>query len=103
MANTQEFFTVQLNEKLQNNADLGQMGLSYQFNIDGAGVWSVHLKDGGSIVEGAVEDADCEVTCAAEDWEAMLDNPDLAMMFFMQGKLQVTNIELATKLTKILA
>jgi putative sterol carrier protein len=102
MADTTEFFNTYLPNKLKDNPDLADMGVTFQFDIDGAGTWSLHLKDGGSVAEGATDDADCVVSCAKDDWEGLLDNPANGMMLFMQGKLKATNLGLATKLQQIL-
>ncbi len=102
MAETAAFFNEFLPAKLNNESDLLEMDIIFQFDIEGAGTWSLTLKEGGGVVEGPNEDADCVITCAQEDWEAMLDNPSMGMMLFMQGKLKASNLGLATKLQQIL-
>lgn len=102
MADTNEFFGTFLPKKLEDNPDLAEMGVVFQFDIEDAGTWSLFLKDGGKVTEGATEDADCVITCAKEDWEGLLDNPASGMMLFMQGKLKASNLGLATKLQQIL-
>jgi len=102
MAETVSFFNEYLPNKLNNDTDLLDMDVIFQFDIEGAGTWSLTLKPGGGVVEGANEAADCVITCAQEDWEAMLDNPSMGMMLFMQGKLRASNLGLATKLQQIL-
>ena len=102
MADTAAFFSEFLPNKLQNDSELGDMGSTFQFDIEGAGTWSLILKDGGQVLEGELEDADCVITCAKEDWESLLDNPASGMMLFMQGKLKASNLGMATKLQQIL-
>jgi len=102
MADTAAFFNEYLPEKLKANPDLADMGSSFQFDIEGAGTWSLQLTDGGKVTEGPLEGADCIITCAQEDWEGLLDNPSSGMMLFMQGKLKASNLGMATKLQQIL-
>ncbi|MFT6145824.1 MAG: hypothetical protein ACJATT_002335 [Myxococcota bacterium] len=104
MADTTEFFTDYLPGKLKDNPSLSSIGSVYQFDIDGAGSWTVDLKtDGGAVVEGAADAADCVVTIAKDDFEGLLDNPANGMILFTQGKLKVSNIGLAMSLQKILS
>ena len=103
MADTTEFFTAYLPKKIEETPDLAStVEAIIQFDIEGAGTWTVDLKNGAEVREGADEGNDCVVTCAKEDWENLLDNPSLGMMLFMQGKLKASNLALATKLQNIL-
>jgi len=102
MADTAVFFNEYLPQKLKDNPDLADMGSIFQFDIEGAGTWSLHLKDGGIVSKGPTDDAECVITCAQEDWEGLLDNPSSGMMLFMQGKLKASNLGMATKLQQIL-
>ena len=52
MAETSEFFNQFLPNKLSNDPDLGSMGVSFRFDIEGAGSWTLDLNDGGSVTEG---------------------------------------------------
>ena len=103
MADTNEFFGTVLPAKLGENPDLAaEINAVYQFDVDGAGTWTVDLTDGGSVSEGAHDEPGCTVTCAKEDFETLLDNPASGMMLFSLGKLKVSNVGLALSLQKIL-
>jgi hypothetical protein len=92
MADTNQFFSAYLPKKISSNPGLADtVNAIIQFDIDGAGTWTVNLKDN-----------DCVISCAKEDFENLLDNPSLGMMLFMQGKLKASNLALATKLQNIL-
>ena len=104
MADTHDFFTNYLPNKLNNNPDLVKdIGAVYVFDIDGAGQWTVDLTGEGEVKEGPVEEPGCTVSASKADFEAMLDNPSSAMMLFMSGKLKVTNVSLGISLQKLLA
>jgi putative sterol carrier protein len=102
MADTAEFFSTILPQKIADNADLKSIGASFQFDIKDAGTWSLDLTE-GAVKEGAIADAGCVITTDKATWEAILDNPGKAIQMFMMGKLKASNIGLATQLQKILA
>ena len=105
MADTTAFFTDYLPGKLAENPGLAaEINAVYQFDIDGAGTWTVDLTaEGGAVSEGAHSDPGCTFTIAKEDFESLLDNPANGMMLFVQGKLQVSGDQgLALSLQKIL-
>jgi putative sterol carrier protein len=104
MADTHDFFTNYLPNKLQDNPGLVKdIGAIYVFDIDGAGQWTVDLTGEGEVKEGAVDEPGCTVSASKGDFEAMLDNPSSAMMLFMSGKLKVTNVSLGISLQKLLS
>lgn len=104
MADTADFFNSYMPEKFENQPELAaSVGKIFQFDITGAGTWTVDMSGSGAILEGAHEAPDCIITCAKEDWESMLDNPGLGMKLFMTGKLKASNLGLATQLQKILS
>jgi putative sterol carrier protein len=104
MADTNDFFKNWLPNKLATNPDLVKsINAVYQFDIDGAGQWTVDLKGPGTVTEGPHPSPDCVVTAGKGDFEAMLDNPTSAMMLFMSGKLKVTNVALGISLQKLLS
>jgi hypothetical protein len=76
----------------------------YGFNItgDGGGQWTVDLvSEPPTCVKGDTGKAQCAIEVAAEDFNAMLANPQLGMQLYFQGKLRVTGDPmLATKLQK---
>ena len=104
MAETADFFNEYMTTKLTNKPELAaSVGKVFQFDITGAGTWTVDLAiDGGAVNNGPHDAPDCVITCAKDDWESFLDNPSMAMQLFMTGKLKASNLGLATQLQKIL-
>ncbi|MFT5453866.1 MAG: hypothetical protein ACI9K2_000342 [Myxococcota bacterium] len=105
MADTRDFFENFLREKLASHPELAkEIGAVYVFDVDGAGSWTVDLTEGtGTISEGGHDDPGCTVSAKQKDFEALLDNPNSAMMLFAMGKLKVTNVALAISLQKLLS
>lgn len=104
MADINDFFANYLPNKLAENPGLSEeINAIYQFDIEGAGTWTVDLTNGGSVAEGPCDEPGCTVTAAAEDFEKLLDNPASGMMLFTMGKLKVSNVGLALSLQKILS
>ena len=104
MADTNEFFTDYLPNKLTENPDMVKdIGAIFVFDIGGAGQWTVDLTGAGAVTAGAHASPGCTVTAAKADFETMLDNPSQAMMLFMSGKLAVSNVGLAMSLQKLLS
>lgn len=105
MADVQDFFANYLPKKLAENPSLAKdINAVYQFDIEGAGTWTVDLTGGQGVVkDGAAAAAGCTVTAKKPDFENLLDNPSAGMMLFMQGKLKVTNVQLALSLQKLLS
>ncbi len=54
------------------------------------------------MAEGATDGADCTINVGKDDFEALLDNPSMAMQLFMTGKLTADNLGLATQLQTLL-
>ena len=105
MAETMEFFKEWLPEKIKRDPSLIEtVNAIFQFDIDGAGVWTLDLTEApGSVAEGPHETPGCVITTDQATWESILDNPKLAIQMFMMGKLKASNIGLATQLQRILA
>lgn len=105
MADVQDFFSNYLPNKLAQNPQIAKdINAIYQFDIEDAGTWTVDLTgDKGEVRQGASGNAGCTVSAKKADFESMLDNPQAAMMLFMQGKLKVSNVGLALSLQKILS
>ena len=104
MSKTQGFFNEYLPNKLQKNPDLASsVNQIYQFDITGAGTWTVDLTSGqGAVAEGAHDNPGCTITCAEGDFEGLLDSPQSAMMLMTTGKLKISNLMAAMSLQKIL-
>ncbi len=104
MSKTQGFFNEYLPNKLEKNPDLAKsINAVFQFDIKDAGTWTLDLKGNNEVREGAADGADCVITAADSDWNAILDNPSKAVTMVMMGKLKISNLGLATQLQKILA
>lgn len=103
MADTATFFNETLPQKLTDDPDLKEIDAVFQFDVDGAGTWSLDLKGDGGVTEGPHDSPDCVITVAKDDWEQVVDNPSVATNLFMMGKLKATNLGLAMQLQKILS
>jgi len=104
MADTKDFFSNWLPNKLSSNPDLVKsINAVYQFDIDGAGQWACDLTGVGTVTEGPHPNPGCVVSASKADWEQIIDNPSSAMMMFMSGKLKVSNVALGISLQKLLA
>ncbi|MED5371047.1 MAG: SCP2 sterol-binding domain-containing protein [Myxococcota bacterium] len=100
MADHVEFFTKTLPAKFEAEPNLKDIGASFAFNIDGGTSYTINLAE-SSVTEGAGA-ADCTINVGKDDFEALLDNPGMAMPLFMQGKLTADNLGLATQLQTLL-
>jgi hypothetical protein len=103
MSDVATFFNETLPAKLAEHTDLSDINAVYQFDIDGAGVWTVDLTQSpGVVTEGEHASPGCVVSCESEDFASLLDNPANGMMLFTMGKLRVTDVGLALSLQKII-
>jgi putative sterol carrier protein len=100
------------NEKLpksiaENPQKARELDAVYLFKVsgDGGGTWTVDLKsDPPSVVEGEAGTPDCTIEVADSDFESMLDNPQMGMQLFFQGKIKIAGDPmLATKLQNLLS
>lgn len=103
MADTHVFFSEMLPAKLAADPDLMSIGATFQFDIEGAGTWTVDLKGGQGIVAARAAEPDCVIMVGKEDWEQIVDNPMLATQYFMMGRLKTTKLGLAIQLQKLLS
>ena len=89
----------------KNPAAAQQVGAVYVFKItgEGGGEWTVDLKSSPpSISKGVLAGAECTMESTNADFVSMLQNPNLGMQLFMQGKLRVSgNPMLAMKLQNL--
>jgi len=102
MADTAEFFSKYLPERLASNPALQNEKGIFQFDIGGAGTWTLDLA-AQTVTEGPSDNPDCKLTTDKATWEGILDNPSKAMQAFMMGKLKASNVGQAMKLQKILS
>lgn len=100
-----EFFEKSLPAKFEANPDLASdLASVYQFELgDDGGSWTVDLTGTGAVSEGSNAEADCTITCEAEDFVQILDNAEMAMMLFTMGKLTIEgDLTMALQLQTIL-
>ncbi len=100
------YFTEKVPAMLEKHPDKAkQAGAVFAFNItgDGGGQWTMDLKSDTPTISDGLGEADCTIEMANEDFEAMMENFQLAMQFFFTGKLKVEGDPmLATKLQNVL-
>ena len=101
MADTIEYFTNALPEKFKSDSSFrDSIQDIFEFQVDGAGTWHILPEEG--VVEGNHDDPACVVTTDKETFDAVLDDSNLAMSKFMEGKLQASDLGLAMQLTQFL-
>ena len=100
MADTSAFFNEFLPNKLAEDESIKDIEGVFLFDIGGAGKWTLNCAE-GTVTQGG-DAADCTVACGKDDWEAMLDNPSMAMSLFGMGKLTVDNLQMGLQLQRIL-
>ncbi|MEZ4340465.1 MAG: SCP2 sterol-binding domain-containing protein [Sandaracinaceae bacterium] len=99
-------FTKNLPEKISDDPDNAkEIDAVFLFKITGddGGTWTVNCRDDVGVHEGEVGEADCTLELSSEDWQAISDNPAMAMQLYFQGKLKVSGDAMkATKLQQLL-
>jgi hypothetical protein len=105
MSDVHAFFNDEMPAKLKEHPELAEdINAVYQFDIEGAGTWTVDLTTPpGTCTAGAHDDPGCVVTCAEEDFQSLLENPANGMMLFTMGKLRVSDVGLALSLQKLIS
>jgi putative sterol carrier protein len=95
-----EFF-----ETLESRVDeskIAGLTATYLFDVDGAGKWTVDVKDGKLDVTEGGNEADCTISVSKENFEQLISrdlNPTTA---YMTGKLKVKgDMSAAMKLQKL--
>jgi putative sterol carrier protein len=95
-----EFF-----EKLPSRADPSKtagMNNTYVFEIDGAGTWTVAVRDGEVAVSEGAGDGDCTISTSAESFERIVSGEQNPTTAYMTGKLKVKgDMSAAMKLQKL--
>jgi putative sterol carrier protein len=93
-------------ETLESRVDTGKtagMNSSYLFDIEGAGMWKVDVKDGGVSVSEGQQDADVTITTSEETFEKITSGEQNPTSAYMTGKLKVKgDMGAAMKLQKLL-
>jgi putative sterol carrier protein len=104
MADTHEFFNTYIPNKIAQDPDsVKKVNAIFQFDIKGAGQWTVDLTGEGSVVEGSAENADCIISTDKSSWEELLDNPSKALMQVAMRKLRLSDLAQAQKLQHLLS
>ena len=93
MANTNDYFSTELPKRISADPSLiSGLSAKFQFEIDGAGTWCVSSE---GVSEGSADDAGCVITSDKETFDAILDDSNLLMAKFMEGKLAASDMGLA--------
>ena len=100
MPSVREFF-----ENLPSQVDASKtagMNNTYAFEIEGAGTWTVDVRDGQvSVTEGGGE-GDCTISTSAENFEKIVNGEQNPTTAYMSGKLKVRgDMGAAMKLQKL--
>ena len=101
MADSVQYFNEALPAKFSNNSDFADAVQNiFQFEIEGAGTW--HIVPGKGVVTGEHDDPECVVASDKATFDEVLDNPDIAMSKFMEGKLTASDLGLAMQLQQFI-
>ena len=83
-------------------AKTGGMNNSYLFDVDGAGRWTVDVRDGKIAVTEGGDSADCEISVTEENFEKILAGEQNATTAYMTGKIKIKgDMGAAMKLQKL--
>jgi len=108
MPSAKEIFDKRVPEALKKYPDKArEINAIYLMRVsgDGGGEWTVDLVSNPPTCQvGAHGTPQCTIDMANEDFEAMMENPQLGMQLYFQGKLKVEGDPmLATRMTKLLS
>lgn len=100
-ATAREFFEG-LEARAGESSKAAGLNATYLFDIDGAGQWTVRVKDGQvGVVEGQGE-AEATISASEETFMKVVNGEQNPMSAFMTGKLKVTgDLSKAMKLQKL--
>jgi putative sterol carrier protein len=100
MATAREFF-----EGLSSRVDASKtagMNNTYVFEIEGAGTWTVDVRDGQVNVTEGVGDGDCTIATSEENFEKIVNGEQNPTTAYMSGKLKIRgDMGAAMKLQKL--
>jgi len=65
------------------------MNNTYVFDIQGAGTWTVAVKDGTVAVSEGAADADCTIASSAANFERIVNGDQNPTTAYMTGKLKI--------------
>ncbi len=107
MTTVAEYFTDKIGGMISKNPDASlEIDEIYQFNITGddAGTYTINLKEGPSVNEGARGDATCILTLEDGDFVGLMTGDKNGMELFATGKIQIDrDLMAAMKLEKLFA
>ena len=85
------------------SSKLGGIDNSYLFDVTGAGIWLVEVRDGAvTVTEGGGADPDTTITVSEENFMKLASGKQNPMTAYMTGKIKVKgDMGAATKLQKI--
>jgi putative sterol carrier protein len=95
-----EFFAT-LESRVDESKTAG-LTATYLFDIDGAGKWTVDVKDGKLNVTEGGDEADCTILISEENFEQLISRELNPTSAYMTGKLKVKgDMSAAMKLQKL--
>jgi putative sterol carrier protein len=95
-----EFFATL--ESRVDEAKTAGLTATYLFDIDGAGKWTVDVKDGKLNVSEGGDEADCTISISQENFEQLISRELNPTSAYMTGKLKVKgDMSAAMKLQKL--
>jgi putative sterol carrier protein len=62
---------------------------TYRFDIEGQGSWLIRVSQGTISVSKGAGDADCVLSCSAEDFEPIITGVQNLLTAHMQGRLKI--------------
>ena len=100
MADTVKYFNETLPNRFANDSDFSSGIVNvFQFEIEGAGTWHV---SGSGVAEGSHDEPECIIGSDKETFDAILDDPSLAMAKFMESKITASDLGLAMQLQEFI-
>jgi putative sterol carrier protein len=100
VATAREFF-----EGLSSRVDASKtagMNNTYVFEIEGAGTWTVDVRDGQVNVTEGAGDGDCTIATSVENFERIVNGEQNPTTAYMSGKLKIRgDMGAAMKLQKL--
>ena len=100
MATAREFFEG-LSSRVVASKTAG-MNNTYVFEIEGAGTWTVDVRDGQVNVTEGAGDGDCTIATSEENFEKIVNGEQNPTTAYMSGKLKIRgDMGAAMKLQKL--
>ncbi len=100
MTTVNEFFEG-LSSRVDESKTAG-MNNTYVFDIEGAGTWTVAVKDGKIDVSEGGAEGDCTISTSQENFEKIIAGEQNATTAYMSGKLKIKgDMGAAMKLQKL--